>query len=411
MNPARVLYLATSGQVGGAERCLLSITSGLDRAAFDPMVLMGSPGPLEALLHAQATAAMVEPLPPPLRALSRYHARTGASARRALAGAALLPGYLARLGRAGARAQPALVHSNGLKMHYLSALLRPRWNVPLVWHLHDFPRSGAHWSDRALRLLSRAPAAAIANSEAVARAHAARFPALAPKISVIPNGVSIAALQRGDRAAFRARWGLAPDAFVAGMVAIFAPWKGQEVFLRAAQKLLLVAPRAKFLLAGDDIYDTAGHGGQRQALESLARDLGIRDSVLFTGFLAGEDEIASAYAALDVMVHASTQPEPFGRTAIEAMAAGVPVVAAAGGGMSDVIEDGISGFLTPPGDADALARALADLHTRPELRAALSEQGLARVRQRFTEEMVARQIETLYSQLLNHAPHPHPASR
>src|SRR6185437_8182985 len=105
-----------------------------------------------------------------------------------------------------------------------------------------------------------------------------------------------------------------------------------------------------------------------------------------------EHEIASAYAALDVMVHASTQPEPFGRTAIEAMAAGVPVVAAAGGGISEVIEDGLSGLLTPPGDAGALARALADLHARPELRAALSAQGLARVRQRFTEEMVAQMV-------------------
>jgi len=409
MTPARILYLATSGQVGGAERCLLSITAGLDRRRFEPCVLLGSPGPLAPLLEAQPTPSQVIPLPSALRALSRYH--LSSSPPRRIAPALQLPGYLARLSASVRRLRPALVHSNGLKMHYLSALLRPRWRVPLVWHLHDFPRPGRHWSDAALGLLSRVPDAAIANSEAVARAHAERFPALAPKLTVVPNGVSIAALQRGDRAAFRHRFGLAPDAFVLGMVAIFAPWKGQEVFLRAAQILRQQAPQAKFLLAGDDIYDTAGHGGQRHALEALARDLGIRDSVVFTGFLASELEIASAYAALDIMVHASTRPEPFGRTAIEAMAAGTPVVAANDGGMLEVIEDRVSGWLTPPGDADALALALAELHARPQLRRGLAAQGLARVRQRFSEEIVTRQIEAVYSQLLRHAPRSHSAAR
>ncbi|HUX68206.1 MAG TPA: glycosyltransferase [Terriglobales bacterium] len=399
---ASVLYLTTSGQVGGAERCLLSLAASLDRARFSPEVLVGSPGPLLALLAADAIPAELVPLPPALRRLSRSHPNPGLAAK--LAPLWQAPLYLRRLARAGARRHPALIHSNGVKMHYCSALLRRHWNAPLLWHLHDFP-AGADaarepLSSRLLRRLSRQVTLAIANSAAVAQAHAARYPRLAPRLRVVPNGVNLEQLQGGDGAALRARWQLPPQALVIGMVAIFAPWKGQEIFLRAARRVLEHAPATRFVLVGDDIYDTTGHGGRRQELEALARELGLGEAVRFPGFVG--DEIASAYAALDVMVHASTAPEPFGRTVIEAMAAGVPVIAAAAGGMLEVVEDGVSGLLTPPGDEAALAQAMLALAADPARRRQLAANGLRRVRERFSEAVVGRQIEAVYAEALEH---------
>jgi glycosyltransferase involved in cell wall biosynthesis len=128
------------------------------------------------------------------------------------------------------------------------------------------------------------------------------------------------------------------------------------------------------------------------------RELGLAPVVRFTGYL--QDGLADAYAACDVAVHASTLPEPFGRTAIEAMAAGVPLVAAAGGGMLEIVEPERSGLLTPPGDAGALAAALLRLAREPELRARLVAGGRQRVRERFAEDAINAQWLDLYQELL-----------
>jgi glycosyltransferase involved in cell wall biosynthesis len=391
--PAALLYLAPSGQVGGAERCLLSLAAGLDRGHYRPAALVGSAGPLAAMLEQARVPATVVAMPPALRRLSRYHPNRGWRAR-VLPGLQA-PGYLRRLRRAGSGCTPRLVHSNGLKMHFWSAALARGWGARLLWHLHDYPPPGG--TRRLLRLAARRCALAAANSEAVARAYAHSVPELAAKLRVVPNGVDVDALGCGDRAAFRTRWGLGPDDFVIGMVAIFAPWKGQEVFLRAARAALEAAPELRFVLAGDDIYDTAGHGGRRRELESLARELGLGEAVRFTGYC---DNVADAYAGLDVAVHASTEPEPFGRTAIEAMAAGVPVIAAAAGGMLEVVEDGRSGRLTAPGDTGALARAMLELRRDGGLRRALAEAGRRRTAERFSEAAVARQMERVYAEML-----------
>lgn len=400
--PQPVLHLTTSGQTGGVERCLLSLIAGMDRGRYAPAVIMGSPGPLCELLAQADTPATVVALPDALRRLSRIHRNRGVAAR--IAPLWHAPGYLRRLRQAGNRAQPRLIHSHGPKMLVFSALLQRRWGVPLVWHLHDFPAQRADGSEpplnRGLNWLSARVAVAIANSQAVAAAYAKRVPRLAPKLSVVPNGVPLAAFAAGDRARFRHQHGIAPDAFVFGMVAIFAPWKGQEVFLEAARRVRERLPQARFLLAGDDIYDTAGHGRRRGELEAQARALGLAEAVTFTGYLGLQAELASAYAGLDVLIHASTRPEPFGRTLIEAMAAGIPVIAARDGGVPEIIPSDAYGVLTPPGDAGALAEAMLGLHANAGRRRALAENGRRRVGEQFSEAAISAAVSRIYDQTL-----------
>jgi glycosyltransferase involved in cell wall biosynthesis len=409
MRPATVLYLTTSGQIGGAERCLMSLVAGLDRERYRASVLIGSAGPLEGQLQAASVAAAVLPLPAAVRRLSRYHPNRGLAAR--LAPWWETPWYLARLRYEGRRAHPSLIHSNGPKMHILSALLRRQWGVPLVWHLHDFPagepggaepapRGAEPWFNRALQRLSAHADAIIANSHAVARAYAERLPALAAKLRVVPNGLNPQCWAQGDGRGFRHRFGVPDDAFVFGMVSIFAPWKGQEIFLEAARRVHECLPQTRFLLAGEDIYDTTGHGGRGRQLREQARASGLDGVVTFTGYLAAPAELAAAYASLDVMVHASTRPEPFGRTIIEAMAAGVPVIAARGGGVPEIIADGRDGVLTPPGDAAALAEAMVRLHADAGRRRALAEQARQRVQEQFSEAAVSGAVAAVYDELL-----------
>lgn len=402
--PHRVLYLSTSGQVGGAERCLLSLLGGLDEAEFAPAVLAGSEGGLMDLLERQHVPAKVVPLPAALRRLSRYH--DGGPGEGRMSALREMPGYLRRLYHTGAEWQPKLVHSNGIKMHYASALLGRAWGAPLVWHLHDFPvRSSSRnetWSNRVLAALSGAPRAAVANSRAVAAEWSDAFPRLADKMQIVPNGVDVAAFQAArlgsEPAALRQRWGFGSQDCVIGMIAIFAPWKGQEIFLRAARQVHAAAPDIKFVLVGDDIYDTRGHGARREQLQALTQDLGLSDAVRFAGYL--HDSLPAAYAALDVMVHASTEPEPFGRTAIEAMAAGVAVIGAAAGGMREVLDEGKCGWLTPPRDVAALAAAMRELALSPSLRRELAAAGSARVRQEYDQARISREMELVYRRLL-----------
>ncbi|HEY8054807.1 MAG TPA: glycosyltransferase family 4 protein [Terriglobales bacterium] len=455
----RVLYLATSGQVGGAERCLLSCAAGLRRSGeFLPEVLAGSRGPLFDLLAEAGVGAHLLPLPAALRRASRFHplrsvaartaALTGAGPRSAtpsdpltlsrpgtpespgrlgprlfaFRGRAAVPSFAAfsrrlcpqckrrdprvmwqaplyarRLRRALAALQPAVLHSNGLKMHLLAAMAGAA--PPLIWHLHDFPLpDAASVSNRLLQHFAPRTAMAVANSQAVAAAYAERVPALAGKLRVIANGIAPESMAGGDGEEFRRRWNLPADAFVFGMTAILAPWKGHEVFLEAARTVHDALPGARFLIVGDDVYDTHGHGHRRALLEARARDLGLADSVRFTGYL--RDGLAAAYAACDVAVHASTLPEPFGRTAIEAMAAGVPLIAAAAGGLLEIVEPEQSGLLTPPGDAAALGAAMLRLAREPELRAHLIAGGRARVRERFAEDAINAQWMDLYREII-----------
>jgi glycosyltransferase involved in cell wall biosynthesis len=312
-----------------------------------------------------------------------------------------LPGYLWRLRAATKASRPQIIHSNGWKMHVMSSLARLGNGAGLLWHLHDFPaprQAGAEpFANRALARLAGTPRLLVANSHAVARAYGERIPALAHKIRVVHNGVNTESMT-ADGAGWRRQWGYATDDLVVGMVAIFAPWKGQDVFLRAAKMVIERAARTRFVLVGDDIYDTAGHGGRRAQLEQLARELGIADSVRFTGFL--DEGIAAAYAGLDVMVHASTAPEPFGRTLIEAMAAGTAVIAANDGGVPEIIENEKHGLLTAPGNADALAAALLRLLSDRELRLRLSDQGRERVRSEFSEKAIGGKMMAVYDELL-----------
>lgn len=114
------------------------------------------------------------------------------------------------------------------------------------------------------------------------------------------------------------------------------------------------------LIAGDT---PDGSPAYRHHLEALARELGITDSVHFIGHCS---RVPDMMAACDVMVHASTMPEPFGRVILEAMALGKPVIATDAGGPSEILRHGRTGWLVPPGDATALAESILKLASSPE---------------------------------------------
>lgn len=389
----RIAFLPASAVMGGAERVLLEMVEALRQAepAWRLCVVCPEEGPLAAALRACGAEVRVVALPAALASLGESGAsRLAARLPRALP--ALL-GYLRALHRTLAELAPDVVHTNGLKMHLLGALARPAGSR-LVWHLHDF-LAGRPAMRRLLRLTQRRCSVAVAVSQAVAAdAAAALRPGL--PVRVVRNRVDLARFTpEGPAAPLASLAGLPPEergTVRVGLVATLGLWKGHEVFLRSLA-LLPHDVAVRGYVVGGSLYRPLGSEVSLESLRARAAQLGVGDRVGFTGFVA---EPAEAMRALDVVVHGSTQPEPFGLVIAEAMACGRAVVASHAGGAAELLHPGEDGLACPPGDAAALARCIAQLARDPGLRARLGAAARARAVREFGRGGLAGELSRVY---------------
>jgi glycosyltransferase involved in cell wall biosynthesis len=180
-----------------------------------------------------------------------------------------------------------------------------------------------------------------------------------------------------------------------GLVATLAHWKGHSVFLRALSRLPQDLPYRGYVIGGA-IYQTENSQRTLGELRELAGELGIAGKVAFTGYVA---DTGSAIRALDILVHASTQPEPFGRVIAEGMACGKAVICSAAGGAAELIVEGQDALAHAPGDDVALAARIAELVRDPELRARLGRAGRSTAERRFDPSRLASELIPLYRQV------------
>jgi glycosyltransferase involved in cell wall biosynthesis len=173
-----------------------------------------------------------------------------------------------------------------------------------------------------------------------------------------------------------------------GVVGRIAPWKGQHVFLEAFAQAFPDGPE-RAVIVGAPLF---GEESYEESLRVQSARLGLNGRTEFTGF---REDVWPELAALDVLVHCSVVPEPGGQVVAEGMAAGLPVVATTGGGPSEVIEDGVSGLLYPPGDAQALGHALRTLIADAGLRRRLGDSARERAKP-FTPEIAAVHLMEVY---------------
>jgi glycosyltransferase involved in cell wall biosynthesis len=191
-------------------------------------------------------------------------------------------------------------------------------------------------------------------------------------------------------AAMRRVWAVPEDALLVGMAASFkSRKKGQEDFLKAASEVLRASPDAHFVLAGD---------GSPERAQALARELGIAERVHFPGFVS---DMPAAFAAMDVVVCASTRGEGLTGSVREALAMARPVVSTDVAGNRELVRDGESGLLVPPGKPVALAAAIATLLGDRERARRLGDAGRALVLELCSDEARARQVEQLYREILD----------
>jgi glycosyltransferase involved in cell wall biosynthesis len=160
-----------------------------------------------------------------------------------------------------------------------------------------------------------------------------------------------------------------------GVVGNIKAWKGQDVLIRALP-LLPCSIRWKCLVVGSVSTTSPNCVAYQRLLEDLVRDFGLTDRVVFTGY---RSDVPALMSALDIVVHTSVAPEPFGLVILEGMALAKPVVCSAHGGPVEIVEDGVSGFLVPPGDPEALSARLTTLLVSREFREQIGRAALQRV--------------------------------
>nr|WP_269143673.1 glycosyltransferase [Massilia phyllostachyos] len=181
------------------------------------------------------------------------------------------------------------------------------------------------------------------------------------KCTVVPEGLDLHQFSpRQPSSVLRAELGLLPDAPVITLVGGLIDWKGQDILLQAAPRLFARYPRARILLVG------AAYGRDDLFARDIARQVAAPAMAGRVMLLGGRSDVADILALSSVVVHASTRPEPFGRTFLEGMAVGRPVIASAEGGPLDVITHEHDGLLIPPRDPALLAGAILRILDQPE---------------------------------------------
>jgi len=217
------------------------------------------------------------------------------------------------------------------------------------------------------------------------------------RVEVIYNGADLRKLSQpsaGARERIRAEFGYAATDFVAVLVARLHELKDHQTALRAIDAARRQIPGLRLLLAGD--------GNQRSAIEQTIRDRGLAQTVRLAGT---REDVADLLAASDVFLMSSIS-EGIPLTVIEAMAAGRPVISTAVGGLPELVEHGVTGFLAPSRDHASLAASLIELHCRPDLRKRMADVAAQRAREKFSLDGMLNSYREVYREVLNRSHRP-----
>ena len=367
-----ILHIIGGGEIGGAEQHVLSLLNNLDRSRFYPHLACLTRGPLATLAHKTniptQTFPMCFPLDlSPLPSLIHWARQKGIN----------------------------LIHTHGSRANLLGRLSAKWLGLPCLSTVHS---SLAHdylspWSARLALGLDRLTLPLTSGIITVSN-HLAQEVALrgGQNIETIYNGQSPHTFKdpSQDRHQFRKQWGIPTNSFVIGTIGRLHPTKGQIYLVKAAIQLHLRFPDLHLLLIGD--------GPLRQDLESELRLNSLPYTL--TGYLP---QAFKALPAMDLFVLPSAS-EGMGLVLLEAMQAGVPIVASAIGGIPEVVRAGKDGLLVPPGDVTGFAEACASIIENPNLAKSLVHSGQARWAL-FSIESMVRETAQVYTRLLDQSTH------
>lgn len=399
----KIVYLSPSAQLGGAERLLLDLLASLRQAepGWSLHLIVSSEGPLVDQARELNIQTTVLPFPPGLMVLGDAGASGPAGdqrgrlalMRRLIRASPAVASYLRRLRQIISTLKPDVIHTNGFKMHVMGIWASPR-GVPVIWHIHDYVSTRPVMA-HLLRLSARRCAVAVANSESVAQdtrmACRNRL-----RVLTVYNGIDLENFSpTGPTLDLDKLSGMPPAplrTIKVGMLATLARWKGHATFLQALA-MLPADSNVRGYIVGDALYQTSGSQYTLEDLKRLIDSLRLSHRVGLIGFAS---DPASVMRSLDIIAHASTQPEPFGLVIAEGMACGRAVIVSQAGGAAELIETEINALGHPPGDAVRLAERITLLAADSRLRARLGAAGRTTAEKRFNRARMATALIPIY---------------
>ncbi len=387
---------------GGAIICLRHLVRNLDKERFLPLVITGRGTPQYQDI---ANEALWQHIPD--RHIDSIALRTKAASIEWLAKVPLLKfcinqliaraddlfnflPFFIRLLWTSWRFKADLIHANNEPICNRAALLVAKTlNIPCVCHVRGDP-NGSHLSPWIYNL----PQHFISVSNWVAKSMVEHLSVPREKISVVYDGIALDKLNiNANGALFRQRFDVADNAFAVGLVGLLIPWKGQNVFIDAAKLLKGQIPNLKMLIVGgtpDDYLNYELELKQRIINEDLT------DTIRFTGHLS---EMMEVYKGLDIVVSASTSPEPLGTVVIEAMALACPLIVPNHGGGAEMVQDNETGLIFNTGDADSLAASILKFYQSKQLMDQLARNAQAKALNTFDVQQHATSVAAIYEKL------------
>ncbi len=391
----RVLRIIARLNVGGPARHVALLNAGMDPNRFTSWLVTGTENPDEGSLRDYARARGVEPL-----VIPEILGQASLGLHDVIA--------LCKLVGVIRRIRPHVVHTHTAKAGFLGRLAARITRVPIVVHTYHGHVLSGYFSQRKTKLLTmmerglaRFSDRLVAVSDQVRDDLVSLGVASSDHFSVVPLGLDLAPMfsAGSQRGALRTELGVASDVPLIGIVGRLFPIKNHALFLETAACLTRKHPDARFVVVGDGVL--------RPELEERAGRPDLKGHVFFTGW---RFDLPAVYADLDVLV-VSSRNEGTPVSAIEAMAAGCPVVATRVGGLPDLIDDGRTGILVAPGDATALSEAIFGVLTDQKRKSSLCEAARACVEQRFMVSRLVSDMQELYEELLNSKGVPLPRAR
>ncbi|MBN2084383.1 MAG: glycosyltransferase [Anaerolineales bacterium] len=379
--PLRIAIAIARLNVGGPATHVIELAAGLPRDRFAVRLFAGREGRGETGMHYLADEKGVQSESVP--ALSPH-----------LGPADLIAFFqLLRIFRAW---KPDVVHTHTAKAGAVGRAAARCAGVPVIVHTFHghvlrgyFPRPLEGFFRGVERSLTRITDRIVTLSPAL-KADLVEIGIAGPeKIEVVPLGMDLAALLECDsrRGELRAELGFGTGEPIVGIVGRLVPIKNHRLFLEAARSMVNSGSSARFVIVGD--------GELREVLGNLAAEMGIADRIRFLGW---RKDMVPVYAGLDLLA-LSSDNEGTPVALIEGMAAGVPVVATAVGGVPDVVRDGTTGRLVPPGDPEAMRRAWRSAFEEKETTKRMSTVARREVEERFGCERMLSAMAALYGEL------------
>ncbi len=394
--PTTVLFFDHTAKMGGGEIALLNLVTHLDRRRYDPVVVLAMDGPFREKLAASGVETHVLPLSRGVGEVRKDSLGTARAVSLRMLWEIARYAYHLR-GFARARGA-AILHTNSLKADIIGALGGRIGGIPTIWHVRDrieddYLPSAATQVFRALcRFL---PDYIVVNSASTLESlHLPpRNLAKARKNGLIHDGMPPleADFWQGNPL-FDASCSAKHPCI--GLVGRISPWKGQDVFLRAAALVIEEYPDICFQIIGAPLF---GEEDFERELHALSAALGLENHVQWLGF---RSDVFPLVSRLTLLVHASKSGEPFGQVVVEAMMVAKPVIATRGGGIPEIVVDGETGLLVPMGDAPALARAMICLLENPERAQQMGLAGQKRAAEHFTIHHTVAKVSNLYEDVI-----------